>query len=303
MKTTQTLRSLMSFILILSTSLLMGQETEKKSIADAVYMEYKEKGIDPALEKYKDLKKKDASAYKIDEWELNRIAYKIMHEDRDLESAERLFKLNMDEYPEAANPRDSYADYYIEAGNEEEAKKYLKESISLTKKGKGSIDDTRLYHASLGKLSRLENKHAKLDFLIGDWDLEINNMSEGKVVNQNKEINKMYYDEDNGIIIADFMGQDGTPFAKRIIAYDAVDDEYDVVYIGSKEMLGLWPSTMKVTDKGNNTYELIEKYIDDKEENVTFRHEITKTDQNSLVWNIFNESKGEQVAVMNFKKR
>ena len=303
MKTFLNLKHLMSFVLICSTTLLMSQEKEKASIADVVYKDYKEKGIDSALERYAKLKEKEAATYKIDEWELNRIGYKIMHEDQDLEAAEKVFSLNIKEYPEAANPNDSYADYLIVAGNEEEAKKYLKKSISMTKQGKGTLDDTRLYQGSLGKLARLENRHAQLDFLVGEWDLDLKNMNNGKVVSQNKEINKIHYDEEHGILTADFIGPDGTPFAKRVLAYDAVDDEFDVVYIGSNQMLGLWPSTIKVKDLGNDAYEAIEEYTDDNKEQVSLRHEIRKIDENTLEWNIFNEAEGGQVASMNFKRR
>ena len=226
-----------------------------------------------------------------------------MNEDGDMEAVEKVFRLNIQEYPEAANPRDSNADYFIAAGNEKEAKKYLKESIALTQKGKGSKDDTRLYHGSLGKLARLEKRHAQLDFLVGDWDLEINNLTDGKVVDQSKEINKIYKDEELGILVADFKSPQGESFVKRIIAYDAVDDNFDVIYIGTNQMLGVWPSTMKVKDLGNGSFEAVEQYTDEGQEPVSLRHEIRKLDENSLEWKIFNENMGEHVAVMNFKRR
>ncbi|UJH92284.1 hypothetical protein LZ575_06995 [Antarcticibacterium sp. 1MA-6-2] len=147
-------------------------DREKNSIGDAVYEEYKQNGIDKALAKYRDLKaNKD---YEVTEWELNRIGYQLMHDDGDLEAAENVFSLNMEEYPQAANPMDSYADYLIEKGNPEEAKNYLQKSIAQNEKNKRE-DEKQLLKASKAKLAKLENKHKQLDFLIGNWDVNSTN--------------------------------------------------------------------------------------------------------------------------------
>ena len=230
------LRAAISFMLICFTSLLPAQETKKASIADLVYSDYKKNGIEKALQHYAEVKKKEAAKYKIDETELNRIGYVIMEEDKDLESAEKVFRLNMEEYPEAGNPRDSYADYLLVTGNTEDAKKYFQQSIDRTQKGKGDLDDTRLYHTSLAKLARIENRHRQLDFLLGDWEVDMTDLKDGEVVNSRQIRNSIFYDEGSDLIIADFKELDGKAFAKRIIVYDAVDDEFDIAYIGSNEI-------------------------------------------------------------------
>src|SRR5690606_23877175 len=106
MKNHFNLRIAISFMLICFTTLLAAQETRKASIADLVYADYKKDGIEKALQHDAELKKKEADKYRIDEFELNRIGYVIMNQDKDLESAEKVFRLNMEEYPEAGNPRD-----------------------------------------------------------------------------------------------------------------------------------------------------------------------------------------------------
>lgn len=99
MKTHFNLRTAISFMLICFTTLLAAQETRKASIADLVYADYKKDGIEKALQHYAEVKKKEADKYRIDEFELNRIGYVIMNQDKDLESAEKVFRLNMEEYP------------------------------------------------------------------------------------------------------------------------------------------------------------------------------------------------------------
>lgn len=299
------LRTAISFMLICFTTLLAAQETRKASIADLVYADYKKDGIEKALQHYAEVKKKEADKYRIDEFELNRIGYVIMNQDKDLESAEKVFRLNMEEYPEAGNPRDSYADYLLVAGKPDEAKKYFQESIDRTQKGKGDLTDTRLYSTSLGKLARIDNKHRQLDFLLGNWEVDMKDYKDGEVMNSRTISNNIYYDEDSDIILADFKDETGKSFAKRVIVYDAVDDEFDVVYIGSNEILGVWPSTMKVKDLGNNSFEAIEEYVDEVNKEVRVKHSM-KNSGNGMVWDVYIENENgewEKASVMTFTKK
>ncbi len=48
-----------------------------------------------------------------------------MMEDKDLETAEAVFKTQIEEYPEQANPYDSYGDLLLEKGEKEKAKKNI----------------------------------------------------------------------------------------------------------------------------------------------------------------------------------
>ena len=56
---------------------------------------------------------------------LNLLGYKLMMEDKDLETAEAVFKTQIEEYPEQANPYDSYGDLLLEKGEKEKAKKNI----------------------------------------------------------------------------------------------------------------------------------------------------------------------------------
>jgi len=114
METNLKLNGLLSMLFMCLMTVSFSQETQKKSVGDAVYEEYQNSGIDKALTKYRNLKAKESNNYDFTEWELNRIGYQLMHNDGDMEAAEKVFKLNMEEYPKAANPHDSYADYLME---------------------------------------------------------------------------------------------------------------------------------------------------------------------------------------------
>ena len=71
----------MSLFLMFLGSLALGQEVEgTASLGDVIYQEYKENGIDKALERYGQIKSSNSAEYELTEWELNRIGYRLMDE-------------------------------------------------------------------------------------------------------------------------------------------------------------------------------------------------------------------------------
>ena len=283
-------RTIMSVMLICFVTTAFGQDAEKKnSIGDAVYQEYKQNGINLALDKYRELKtNKD---YVVNEWELNRVGYQIMQEDGDLNAAEKVFKLNMQEYPEAPNPMDSYADYLIEKGNPEEAKKYLEKAISQMEKN-NKDEEKGLLKASRAKLAKLENKHQQLDFLVGNWDVESTNY-QGIGAGNYSGTDEYVKDESADMVIVNHKNPQGKVMAKRIMVYDAVNDEYDVAYIETTAPMGIEVSTLKLKDLGNGKYELIEEYVDEEGANKKNRHEIIKTGDKKVDWVIFEAGENQ----------
>lgn len=149
----------------------VGFAQEKKSIGEEVYKTYEANGVVAALAKYRQLKT-DTTNYNVNEWELNDVAYRLMNEKNDMEAAEKVFKLNMEEYPRAANPLDSYGDYLLKKGDKEEAKEYFKKSIAISEKSSIDSERNQLYPNTKGKLAKLENKDKQLDFLEGNWEVE-----------------------------------------------------------------------------------------------------------------------------------
>lgn len=305
MKANLKLMGLMGLFFLCFSIMAVAQET-KKSVGDAVYQEYKQNGMESALKKYSALKSK-TSEYDLTEWELNRIGYQIMMNDKDLESAEKVFSLNIKEYPQAANPRDSYADYLIEKGDMEGAKKYLKESIAIAEKSDKEDEQTRILQGSKAKLAKLENKHRQLDFLVGNWDLTSTNFTNGEEAGKETGIDEVVYDEASSLITINHKNSNGELMGKRMMMYDPMDESFDVVYINTQTPMGIETSEIKIKEAGENKLELMEAYTTRKGEKKKMRHEINKSDANKLDWVIYesgaNEQEWKKVYAMNMEKK
>lgn len=295
----------MSFLLMFFFATAIAQDEEKASIGDVIYEEYQQNGIDQAVSKYKNLKKNEPEAYKWDEWELNRIGYEIMLQDRDLDAAEKIFRLNIEEYPTAANPYDSYGDWLLESKKPEEAKEYFRKSMSISEKSEKEDERTRIYEGSKSKLAGLDKKDKQLDFLIGDWEIASSNYNEGKEVNKLQGKDLISYDEDaNALIIRHRNDEDGSE-GIRIIAYDAIDDEFDVAYINPENLQGIQVSSMKLKPVSENKYELMDHYKDRSGKKILLKHELQKLSDNELDWVIFEQDDNDQwqkVYAMRMKK-
>lgn len=83
-------------------------------------MKYKKKiqneGITTAIDYYKKLKSEQPDDYIWNENELNFLGYELL-EDKKLEEAIGIFKLNLEEYPKSANAYDSYGDALLTKGD------------------------------------------------------------------------------------------------------------------------------------------------------------------------------------------
>jgi tetratricopeptide (TPR) repeat protein len=77
-----------------------------------------EKGIDAAIQQYHELKETQPDEYNFDEYELNMLGYQLLWRDMN-EAAIEMHKLNVQAYPNEANPYDSLADAYEASGEVE----------------------------------------------------------------------------------------------------------------------------------------------------------------------------------------
>lgn len=304
MKTNFNLTCIISMFFLCFANSSAAQEIEEtKTVGDVIYQEYKENGINKALEKYREIKSSQDSEYKLTEWELNRIGYRVM-EEGDMEAAEKLFRLNMEEYPQAANPRDSYADYLIKTGDNEGARKYLQESVSMAEKSTGE-DEKKIMQGSKAKLAKLDKKHQQFDFLVGEWDVDATSFADGLGSGNFKGHDEVVADEKSGVITIKHKNQQGEIEGKRIIVYDAVEDVFDIAYIGMNSPMGIQNSTMKIKNLGDGKYEMIEDYEEDGVRKQA-RHELYKNGEEELNWVIFQEgSEGEdwkKVYAMDLKR-
>lgn len=298
-------RILSIFFLCLAPA-VFSQDVKKNSVGDVVYEQYKNGDIDKALTKYRDMKAKKPAGYEFTEWELNRIGYQLMLEDKDMAAAEKVFKLNMEEYPQAANPHDSYADYLMEKGDKQMAKKHYEQAVSMAEKSTRQ-DEKDLGKQSKAKLAKLDDKHKQLDFLIGNWNVTSTDFSEstaGQVYSGSDEYVRI---KDENMVMINHLNENGEVMGKRILVYDAVQDEYDVAYIDVKTPLGIETATLKLKDLGNNSFELAEKYTAQDGKDKMMRHELKKRADGGMDWVIFESDAGKEdwkkVYAMDMKKK
>lgn len=305
MKTTFQLRLMLSLVLICFTTGLMAQETNQ-DLAQKLYQEYQQNGVDEALEMYNDSSAKGDEYTGLSE-PLNILAYRIMMDSHDMEAAKKVFKAQIDEFPDKANPLDSYADFLIEQGDKDQAKEYLKKSIAIAENSNMDQEKTDVYRASKAKLAHLENKDRKLDFLVGNWNTDLTSYKDGKETNKSTGFTTSAdYNEDNGMMNVVIKNPSGTPVAHRIVVYDALEDAYDMAYIDPTQPLGIRTSTIKVKDMGDNKYEFMEHYTTRDGKEKTVKHELVKNSDGNLEWVIYDKpdtgNDWEKVAVYDYKK-
>jgi tetratricopeptide (TPR) repeat protein len=305
MKLKFNIKWIMSLCLIFMFAPANAQDEEKTSIGEVVYEEYQDSGIDEAISKYKDLKANQADEYTWNEWELNNIGYQIMNDDNDLEAAEKIFSLNIEEYPNAANPYDSYADYLLEKGDKEKAKEYLKKSIAIAEKSEKEDEQTRILSTSKGKLARLDNKDKQLDFLVGDWNIDATGYQKGKKADKMTGKDKVVYEKNANALFFHHFDDQQQSEGMRIISYDAVDDEFDVAYLSPSSMQGIQMSSMKMKNVGENKYEFMDRYTTRNGKEMMMKHEMERVSDNEIHWVIFERTEQgdwQKIYAMNMTK-
>lgn len=302
MKRVVSTTGILSFMLMLFFTVGIAQE--KKSLGDEVYKEYEAGGIDAALSKYRQLKQ-DTINYEVSEWVLNNVAYRLMNEKKDMEAAEKLFKLNMEEYPRAANPYDSYGDYLVKKGNKEEAKEYYRKSVELSEVSEDPFEKDQLNANTKGKLAKLENKDRQLDMLVGEWKIDATGYKDGKEVHKMKGVDKIEYKEEANALFFYHRNEQNESEGIRIVAYDAIDDVFDVAYLNPNSLQGIQTSTMKLKPTGKDSFEFTDTYQTRTGKEMVMRHELKKLSDKELDWVIFEKTDDEEwqkVYVMNMKK-
>jgi tetratricopeptide (TPR) repeat protein len=280
-----------------------AQEKTSTSIQEEIYNAYKSNGVENAIDKYREHKKK--GDYEFSQAELNAVAYRIMNEDEDMDAAERIFRLNMEEYPKAANPYDSYGDYLVKKGNEKEAKEYFKKSAEISKDSKDDWEKNSLYPQTRSKMAKIDKKHKQMDFLLGDWNIDATAYENGKEVQKMKGKDKIEFNEaTNSIFIHHYNGQN-EPDGIRVITYDAVDDEFDVAFFHANRLRGIEVSSMKMKPAGDNQYEFTDTFTALDGKKFDLKHEIKKISDSEMDWVIFEKDDSDQwqrVYAMNMTK-
>lgn len=96
---------------------------------ETVWQTIEEEGVEAGIAAYHELKA-SSSPEAFDEYVLNTLGYRLLRSER-IDAAIEVFKLNVEEYPDAFNPYDSLGEAYMEAGELELAIEYYEKSLEL----------------------------------------------------------------------------------------------------------------------------------------------------------------------------
>ncbi|SDS15852.1 tetratricopeptide repeat protein [Christiangramia echinicola] len=294
------LRWSISLLLICFTTSLMAQKGEQ-DMTDKLYEAYKDKGAKEVLKVYE--KNNTNKEYEGMAEPLNVLAYRLMQDDKDLKAAEVLLKAQIEEYPNEANPYDSYSDVLLEMGKKEEAKKQIEKSMQLASQ-KDNEENQLVIQAGKAKMAMLENKDKQLNFLVGNWENETKTYQNGEEVDSSVSSNNVTFDSSGSIMIVDHDDSGKDPCCKRVMVYNPNEDEFDVSYMRRNQPNGIYSSKMKVKEVGTDHFELMEQYTNDDNEEVQVKHDIVKKPKN-VEWTTYASTDGnwEKVRSMTLKKK
>jgi len=97
------------------------------------------KGAPAVVARYRALKRDSSKAYVFDEQQLNAVGYSLL-EHKDANGAVLIFRLNVEEYPAAANAYDSLGEGYLATGDTVSAIANYKRALTLNPGNKGIAD-------------------------------------------------------------------------------------------------------------------------------------------------------------------
>lgn len=291
--------------LLFSLAFLLGMvyspAQNNPDLPEKLYQDYKNNGIEKALNDYNNSPAR-GDEYTFLTEPLNVLGYRIMDEG-DLAAAERVFLAQIDEYPNQANPYDSYADLLMQKGEEEKAREHYKKAIDLSATMEDVEEKAQMLEASKTKLAILEGAGSVFEFLEGTWEVSNYGYENGEKMLQREGTMVFHANENNTILSGVFKNNNGEFVGTRIIAYNAVDENYEMAW-ASNPMLGIEPSTIKVEKNSTNEVIVIEHYEEDGDQQKV-KHVIDKA-SGDLSWDIYDLSNTDgkkPVASMTFKKK
>jgi glyoxylase-like metal-dependent hydrolase (beta-lactamase superfamily II) len=110
----------------------------RNSISEPLSLTIVEKGIEAALDQYRELKESQPGDYNFGENELNMLGYQLLWRDM-TDAAVKVFKLNIEAYPQSANPYDSLGEAYVAIGNKKLAIESYEKALAMNPEFPSSI--------------------------------------------------------------------------------------------------------------------------------------------------------------------
>ncbi|HEX7191845.1 MAG TPA: DUF2306 domain-containing protein [Thermoanaerobaculia bacterium] len=105
----------------------------RTSIAETLSTTIDKRGLDAAVQQYRDLKAARVANYNFDEGELNSLGYQLLNRKRTHEAI-RLLQLNAEAFPKSSNVYDSLGEACADAGNKPQAVAYYEKALLLNPK-------------------------------------------------------------------------------------------------------------------------------------------------------------------------
>lgn len=118
---------------------LMSVSEPKISITETLFLTILEKGINSAVEQYKELKSSSGDKYNFKESQLNTLGYQLLQAGKTKEAIE-ILKLNIEAFPNSANAYDSMGEAYMIEGNKEMAIENYKKSLELNPSNTNAVE-------------------------------------------------------------------------------------------------------------------------------------------------------------------
>ena len=121
--------------------ILNGQtyEMPRLAISRAIAATVKAEGAEKAVKLYRELKQNKPAEYIFSQGELNRLGYELIGQEK-FADAIAIFKLNVEEYPQAGDPYDSLGEAYMKNGERELAIKNYERSLELDPKNQNAVE-------------------------------------------------------------------------------------------------------------------------------------------------------------------
>jgi non-heme chloroperoxidase len=137
-------KALLIFLLLLATFTQISQEPLKPTTTPGAQNEFIKlilnKGIARARQVYEAEKAKDSPKSLFTEAELNSLGYQFLYQQRRVNDAIEVFRLNVEAHPTSANVYDSLAEGYFVNGQKNLAVKNYLMSLELDPKNRNAID-------------------------------------------------------------------------------------------------------------------------------------------------------------------
>jgi CubicO group peptidase (beta-lactamase class C family) len=112
-------------------------DAANRRLREDLWRTMEEQSVEAAIVQYHE-SKATRPPEALDEYVLNNLGYRLMRSDRLTEAIE-IFKLNIEEYPDAWNPYDSMGEAYLNAGELELAIEFYEKSVELNPENTGGI--------------------------------------------------------------------------------------------------------------------------------------------------------------------